>query len=94
MPRARYLAAGLHRLDQYLLSVFPAEASKDDIIAFVDRLKVFKLGYSWGGVTRLVMPQLHLHRDRRGYGHRLVRFNIGLEDTEDLIADIEAAFTA
>jgi cystathionine beta-lyase len=74
--------------------VFPAETSKDSIIAFVDRLKMFKLGYSWGGVTSLVMPQFQLHRDRRGYGHRLVRFNIGLEDPEDLTADLAAALTA
>lgn len=74
--------------------VFPPETSKAAIVAFVDRLEMFKLGYSWGGVTSLVMPQLQLHRDRRGYGHRLVRFNIGLEAPEDLIDDLSSALTA
>lgn len=74
--------------------VLPQETPKDAIVAFVDRLQMFKLGYSWGGVTSLVMPQLKLHRDRRGYGHRLVRFNIGLEEPDDLIEDLECALSA
>ena len=74
--------------------VFSPDKSKDSIVRFVDRLRLFKLGYSWGGVTSLVMPQFKLHRDRRGYGHRLVRFNIGLEKPADLIADLGMAFGA
>jgi cystathionine beta-lyase len=66
-----------------------AEARTD---RFVDALKLFKIGYSWGGANSLVMPYriAHMRQDWREQGI-LVRFNVGLEDTVDLIADIEQA---
>ncbi|MBA5606688.1 cystathionine beta-lyase [Duganella sp. FT3S] len=62
---------------------------------FVDSLKLFKLGYSWGGANSLVMPYRIAHM-RQTWGEQgiLVRFNVGLEDTVDLIADIEQALAA
>jgi cystathionine beta-lyase len=59
---------------------------------FVDSLELFGLGYSWGGANSLVMPyrMAAIRRNWEGKG-TLVRFNIGLEDTDDLIADIEQA---
>jgi cysteine-S-conjugate beta-lyase len=62
---------------------------------FVDQLKLFKIGYSWGGANSLVMPYriAAMRKDWHGEG-QLVRFNIGLEDPADLIADIELAFAA
>ncbi len=59
---------------------------------FVDSLELFGLGYSWGGANSLVMPYRiqSMRRDWTDQGI-LVRFNIGLEDTDDLIADIEQA---
>lgn len=59
---------------------------------FVDALRLFKIGYSWGGAHSLVMPYriAHMRQDWRDEGI-LVRFNVGLEDTVDLIADIEQA---
>ncbi|MGZ3181629.1 MAG: cystathionine beta-lyase [Telluria sp.] len=62
---------------------------------FVDALKLFKIGYSWGGAHSLVMPYRVQHM-RRGWTHQgtLVRFNVGLEDPLDLIADVEQAFGA
>ena len=62
---------------------------------FVDSLKLFKIGYSWGGANSLVMPYriAHMRKDWRDEGI-LVRFNVGLEDTVDLIADIEQALAA
>lgn len=75
--------------------IFDERFSWSDIRRFCDALKLFKLGYSWGGATSLVMlydvkamrqlPQTHL---KKGY---LVRFCVGLENVEDLIADIEQA---
>jgi len=59
--------------------------------AFVESLKLYKLGYSWGGPVSLVVPyDLRLLRGEaaRLRGH-LVRFSIGLEATDDLIADLE-----
>lgn len=60
---------------------------------FVDALKLFKIGYSWGGAHSLVMPYRIQHM-RQSWQEKgiLVRFNVGLEDVQDLIADIERAF--
>lgn len=64
--------------------------------AFVDGLKLFKQGYSWGGVESLA-----LNYDLRGaegarsaHGFRVVRLHVGLEVVGDLIADVEQAFMA
>ncbi len=59
---------------------------------FVDALTLFGLGYSWGGPNSLVMPyRIRAIRSQWREQGVLVRFNIGLEDTDDLIADIEQA---
>jgi cystathionine beta-lyase len=66
--------------------------------AFVDALRMFKIGYSWGGPLSLVMPY-NLQGMRRFGGlskqqGTLVRLAIGLEDTAALIADLDQAFAA
>jgi len=60
---------------------------------FVDSLKLFKIGYSWGGSHSLCVPYriAAIRNFWKGEGN-LVRFNIGLEDPQDLIADIEQGF--
>ncbi|HOB96912.1 MAG TPA: PLP-dependent transferase [Aquabacterium sp.] len=61
--------------------------------AFVDALRLFKIGYSWGGPVSLVVPyDLDGMRDDRSAlpGH-LVRFSIGLEAVADLQADLAQA---
>jgi cystathionine beta-lyase len=62
---------------------------------FVDALRLFKLGYSWGGATSLCLPYpiQQMRGAWQGTG-QLVRFNIGLEDPEDLIADLDQALAA
>lgn len=62
---------------------------------FVDSLKLFKIGFSWGGAHSLCVPYRveTMRPSWRGQG-QLVRFNIGLEDPRDLIADIEQALSA
>lgn len=74
--------------------VFAPQVPVDAILRFVDRLSLFKIGYSWGGVTSLAMPHFNLKRGHRAYGSRLVRFNVGLEVPGDLIADLERGFSA
>ena len=65
--------------------------------AFVDALELFGIGYSWGGFESLALPvQPEKYRsvvswDKEG---TLIRLQIGLEDTDDLIADLDQAFTA
>jgi cystathionine beta-lyase len=74
--------------------VFAPEITADQILAMIDHLRLFKIGYSWGGLTSLVTPQFSVTREVRAYGSRLVRINIGLEDPEDLIADLARALEA
>ena len=73
--------------------VFRSPIGRRDIEAAMDRLTLFRMGYSWGGVTSLVVtPDLTEAPNAQIYGDRLVRFYIGLEDPEDLIQDLEQAF--
>jgi cysteine-S-conjugate beta-lyase len=71
--------------------VFRSQFSKEQVLAFVDALRLFKIGYSWGGVTSLVMTYDLQSPKRPAYGSRLVRLYTGLEAIEDLIADVEQA---
>jgi cystathionine beta-lyase len=71
--------------------VFSDSWKPDRIMRFVDALTLFKIGYSWGGVTSLVMAYESLGRQTRNYGRQLIRFNIGLEEPQDLINDLEQA---
>ena len=64
------------------------------VLAFVDALRLFKVGYSWGGVTSLVMTYDLQSPKRPAYGSRLVRLYTGLESVEDLIADVEQALAS
>jgi len=69
--------------------VLQRQYTKEQVLRFVDSLELFKIGYSWGGVTSLVVAyDLRGNKDRPDYGHRIVRLNIGLEDAEDLKNDL------
>ena len=69
--------------------VFKPEATKARVLQFVDGLELFEIGYSWGGVASLAVAyDFQRAKGRPDYGHRIVRLNIGLEDTEDLIEDL------
>jgi cystathionine beta-lyase len=72
--------------------VFDPRYTEEQTDRFVDALELFGLGYSWGGANSLVMPY-RIQGMRRNWADEgiLVRFNIGLEDTADLIADIGQA---
>jgi cystathionine beta-lyase len=84
------LAAGLFSV------VFDERFSTEQVDRFCDSLQFFRLGYSWGGPISLVVPyDIGLMRDasvaRWPYKGTLVRFSIGLEDVEDLRADLQQA---
>jgi cystathionine beta-lyase len=72
--------------------VFVEHISREAIVGFISSLKLFRLGFSWGGVTSLVMRYDDLGRVAAVPTERLVRFNVGLESVEDLIADLRAAW--
>jgi cysteine-S-conjugate beta-lyase len=61
--------------------------------AFVDALKLFRIGYSWAGPISLVVPYdpKTIRDSSSPYRGTLIRFCIGLEAVEDLIADAEQA---
>ncbi len=61
--------------------------------AFFNGFEHFGLGYSWGGFESLVIPS-DFKRTARKFDHEgpIIRFHAGLEDADDLIADIDAAF--
>jgi cysteine-S-conjugate beta-lyase len=72
--------------------VFNPGPSQQQVHAFVDTLKLFQVGYSWGGVASLAVAyNIGRISGRPPYEHRIVRLNIGLEATDDLIADLEQA---
>jgi cysteine-S-conjugate beta-lyase len=73
--------------------VFADGCSAGQVMAFADRLKLFKIGYSWGGVTSLALVYPTLDRPGQDHAGRLVRFNVGLEEPSDLIADLSQAFS-
>jgi cystathionine beta-lyase len=65
--------------------------------AFLDALKLFGLGFSWGGFESLAIscdPQLKVRKHRKAYGGPLIRLHIGLEAPDDLIADLRAGLDA
>ena len=65
--------------------------------AFVDALELFGIGYSWGGFESLalpVQPEKYLSIVSWDEEGTLIRLQIGLEDTDDLVADLDQAFTA
>jgi cysteine-S-conjugate beta-lyase len=73
---------------------FVLKGGKAKAAAFVDALNLFGIGYSWGGFESLALPvhpetcrsEVPWDKDRA-----LIRLQIGLEDVDDLIADIETA---
>ena len=75
--------------------LFDARFSEVQTDRFVDSLELFKIGYSWGGANSLCVPY-RIQSMRHDWQHagQLVRFNIGLEEPADLIADLEQAFVS
>jgi cystathionine beta-lyase len=82
---------GASGLFSIVLKPAPAKA----VDAFLDKLKLFGMGYSWGGFESLVVPfDCTSYRTATKWvpGGPTLRFHIGLESTDDLKADLDAAF--
>ena len=67
---------------------------KNSVIKFVNSLKLFGYGYSWGGFESLALHQNKREQGNRKYlnltkNEHLVRLHIGLEDPKDLIEDLK-----
>ncbi len=76
--------------------MFDARFSVAQVHAFVDALRLFKIGYSWAGPVSLVVPYEVSAMREAGHGPagHLVRFSMGLEAVSDLQADLEQALAA
>jgi len=68
------------------------DATAKSRAAFADSLKLFGIGFSWGGYESLVLPVDPVRTVSQAPARNLVRLQIGLEDPDDLIADLDAAF--
>lgn len=86
------LAAGLFSV------MLDARFSQAQVDAFCDALKLFKIGYSWGGPVSLVVPYDIAAMRQAWPAHlksgTLVRFSTGLEAAPDLIRDLNQALQA
>jgi len=79
-------AAGLFSI------VFDARYTPAQVDAFVDALRVFRIGFSWAGPVSLAVPyDLTAIRGKSEFPGPLVRLSIGLENVDDLIADLQQA---
>ena len=83
------MAAGLFSV------VLDARYTQAQVDAFCDSLRLFRIGYSWGGPVSLVMPYDLASMRSRTTAHlrpgHLVRFAIGLEAVQDLQRDLAQA---
>ena len=79
-----------------VFSIVLAGGGRKQAHAFIDALQLFGIGYSWGGFESLAVP-VSLADRTIAKGPRegpLIRLQIGLEDVEDLKADLEAGLAA
>ncbi len=82
-----------------MVSFVPKGSSYDAAIAIVEKLKVFTLAESLGGVESLAgHPASMTHasipkeeREKSGVVDSLIRLSVGIEDAADLVADLEQA---
>ncbi|MCA0058019.1 MULTISPECIES: cystathionine beta-lyase [unclassified Mesorhizobium] len=79
-----------------IFSIVLAGGGQKQQHAFLDALRIFGLGYSWGGYESLAVPVWLSDRvvAKGPYEGPLIRLQIGLEDVEDLMTDILRGLTA
>jgi cystathionine beta-lyase len=75
----------------FFLSFSQDAISADQVVNFINQLKIFKIGMSWGGINSLALVYPDLQRPAQDFGGRIVRLNIGLEKVGDLTDDLAQA---
>lgn len=79
-----------------LFSFVLKQGSQRQVEAFIEGMTHFKMGFSWGGFESLITATMKVQNLRSAtawpYTGPLIRLHIGLEDVEDLIDDLDAAF--
>ena len=78
-----------------LFGVILNPVAKARVDALLDGLRLFRMGWSWGGFESLIIPA-NVERAKRTIrwepGGPYLRLHVGLESVDDLIADLEAGF--
>ena len=80
-----------------LFSIVLKPMEEKSVLAFMNELALFGMGFSWGGFESLVILfDCSEYRTATQWapGGPTLRFHIGLEDPDDLIADLEGGFAA
>ena len=82
-----------------LFSFVLQPAPQESITAFINALKIFGIGSSWGGFESLAIAahkEIQRTRTAKAWNRDepVIRLHIGLEDPDDLIADLERGFAA
>lgn len=79
-----------------LFSFVLKQGSAEQVRQFIEGMEHFKMGFSWGGYESLITANMNIQalRTATRWPHQgpLIRLHIGLEDVEDLLADLDAAF--
>lgn len=80
-----------------LFSFVLKHGTAEQVQAFIEGMQHFKMGFSWGGYESLITATMNVQAMRTvttwSYSGPLLRLHIGLEDPDDLIADLEQAFS-
>ena len=80
-----------------LFAVVLQPYTRTALASMLDHMQLFGMGFSWGGYESLIVPydlsgvRTVTHHEWFG-GYRVLRIYAGLEDPEDLTADLEAGF--
>ena len=78
-----------------LFSFILKEQSKNKVYKMIDKLELFKLGFSWGGYESLILPVFPKNERKIAKWNEkgiLLRIHVGLEDVDDLIEDLFKSF--
>lgn len=79
-----------------LFSFVLKQGSQQQVEALIEGMAHFKMGFSWGGFESLITATMKLQNLRSAtswpYSGPLIRLHAGLEDVDDLIADLSQAF--
>lgn len=80
-----------------LFSFVLKQGTQQQVEALIEGMAHFKMGFSWGGFESLITATMKLQSLRSAtqwpYSGPLIRLHIGLEDVDDLISDLDLAFS-
>ncbi|MFZ6654219.1 cystathionine beta-lyase [Undibacterium sp. TJN19] len=78
-------------------AVFRADITEQQVAALIDRTRLFGIGFSWGGYESLILPtkpSAYRSVNAGQWQTPMLRLHVGLEATEDLLADLAQGFDA